>query len=136
MKIPPQLSENLRDAVSQDEECYLIAGDYEEATDHIDWNKAKPIVTRYLSTLGLDGYYAKLCLDLLFSPRHRPTSFNLKGVCLDEEFTSSRGCPMGEPVTKSVLTILTKVAETLARRSVSPTNDVPVNHYFNSAGDD
>jgi hypothetical protein len=43
---------------------------------------------------------------------------------------------MGEPVTKSVLTILTKVAETLARRSVSPTNVVPVNHYFNSAGDD
>jgi len=39
---------------------------------------------------------------------------------------------MGEPGTKIVLSILTRIAETIARHACN----VRLNHYFQSAGDD
>lgn len=90
------------------DDLYLIAGDYEEATDHIDWNRARLILDTYLETAFLNTHYATTCVSLLLSPRH----FEEKWI---DDWTSRRGCLMGEPGTKVVLTILTKVAETLAR---------------------
>lgn len=55
------------------------------------------------------------------------------GKILHTEFVTDRGSLMGEPGTKIVLTILTRIAETLARRASGYEG---INLWFASAGDD
>jgi hypothetical protein len=111
----------------------LIAGDYEEATDHIDWSRAKPICFQYLDTIGLGSWYNKLCLEILFSRRRFVKRFSAKGALIEDEWISHRGSLMGEPGTKIVLSILTRVAHQRAREA---TGESTPSIYFASAGDD
>jgi len=60
------------------------------------------------------------------SPRYFPPVYNKKGEIIDEEFETTRGALMGEPGTKIILTICTKVAETLARQL----SKLPYNPFF------
>jgi hypothetical protein len=94
---------------------YWISGDYEEATDHVCWERAKLITKQYLKTLCLDTEYNIDCIDALLSSREFVQVVNKKGDVVEESFTTLRGALMGEPGTKIILTILTKVAETLSR---------------------
>jgi hypothetical protein len=125
----------LQKDVELSEHFYLIAGDYEEATDHVDQGRAKIAIKTYLASLGLASQYNLLCVDLLLSEREFPASDDNDKLFEEEEgeFNSCRGCLMGEPGTKIVLTILTRCAETYARRETGLQGSA---YFFASAGDD
>jgi hypothetical protein len=115
-------------------EFYLIAGDYEEATDHIDHSRALPAVKAYLQRIGFWSSYVRLCVELLLSPRFFDAVENRKGEIIEDEFETCRGSLMGEPGTKIILTILTRCAAEYAKKK-TPGGAI-AHRFFASAGDD
>jgi hypothetical protein len=90
------------------------------------WQRAQTVLTTYFRALGLASAYNLQCLELLLSPRRFLKKSETERFVLDEEFVSTRGSLMGEPGTKIVLTVLTKVAECLARQRIG----IGYNPYF------
>jgi hypothetical protein len=101
---------------------YVMIGDFESATDHIQHVAGRLAVRQLLSELGApEGGYSKNFVDLLLSPRVIEEN--------GEVIVTNSGCLMGEPGTKIVLTFLALVANCYAHRGApSP--------LFATAGDD
>jgi len=100
---------------------YVMAGDFDSATDHIDHTAGKLAMDILIKEIGGgDGYSANF-VSLLFTPRY----FVEKGVIT----TTNSGCLMGEPGTKIALTFLALVAQCYVRKGKS-------SKYFATAGDD
>lgn len=101
---------------------FVMVGDFESATDHIEHRAGMEAMTQLLEVLGAnrDGY-AFTFLRLLFSPRR-----------IEEDgfvTITNSGCLMGEPGTKIVLTFLALVANCYAHKG-EPSS------LFATAGDD
>jgi len=89
----------------------FMSGDYEEATDHVEHEVARKILHHFFNKLGYTSKYIHGYIDLLLSPREiqvDPRNHNTWVV-------SKRGCLMGEPGSKVVLTILTKCVDCSTR---------------------
>ncbi|UHK03134.1 MAG: RNA-dependent RNA polymerase [Sanya eysarcoris guttigerus narnavirus 1] len=118
------------------ENKYVLSGDFEQATDHIDHTIARTIVREYLLFAGIQSPYVMSCVDLLLSPRII-VEWNKKEK-KEERFLTKRGALMGEPLTKVVLTILAKVANKASVRnpdSVRTYSELE-SDFFSTAGDD
>jgi hypothetical protein len=101
---------------------YVMIGDFDAATDHIQHRAGRIALKVLTSKLGADrNGYANNFLDLLLSPR----VIEEDGIVT----ITNSGCLMGEPGTKIVLTFLALVANCYARRG-------PPSEYFATAGDD
>jgi hypothetical protein len=95
------------------DEVFLVAGDYEKATDFIEWDRAAIYLEAYFRELGFWNPYVKLCVQLLLSPRYYVSS---NTILLEEASITERGCLMGEQGTKIILTLLTRGIEFSSRR--------------------
>jgi hypothetical protein len=101
---------------------YVMVGDFDKATDHIDHVAGRVAMLELLSVLNADNNnYCVGYVKALLSPR-----------ILEEDgdvIVTNTGCLMGEPGTKIVLTFLAKVANCYAHRGKS-------SKHFATAGDD
>jgi len=100
---------------------YVMAGDFDSATDHIDHTAGRLAMEILIKEIGGGEGYASNFVSLLFTPRY----FTEGGVVT----TTNSGCLMGEPGTKIVLTFLALVAQCYVRKGNS-------SKYFATAGDD
>jgi len=91
-------------------DLWILSSDLETATDY-----ANPIITRIILAIflgshcmGFPPYYTKVIMQLLTAPR----------LVIDEktreEFVTTRGCLMGDPITKFVMHMLHLVASEIA----------------------
>jgi len=103
---------------------WIMTGDFTEATDHIVHEHARLAFRKILDALGSTSRYLTSYLDLLASPREVVPS---KDDIIDGPFITQRGILMGEPGAKSILTLLTKIANRLTGSTGS---------FFATAGDD
>jgi hypothetical protein len=100
---------------------FVMVGDFESATDHIQHNAGRMAMKKLLEVLNADhNGYASNYVDLLLSPR----VVEEDGIVT----ITNSGCLMGEPGTKIVLTFLALVANCYAHGKPSTS--------FATAGDD
>jgi hypothetical protein len=101
---------------------YVMVGDFESSTDHINHKAGRIAMHALCDELGLTSDYIRGYLDMLLSSRLLEIDEGVSDI-------TCGGCLMGEPGTKVVLTFLSKVSNTYAHLGkVSP-------HYA-TAGDD
>lgn len=101
---------------------YVMVGDFDAATDHIDHEAGRVAMHHLLDALNAPKKcYARNFVNLLLSPRFMETEDG-------DPIITTNGCLMGEPGTKIVLTFLALVANCHARGKVSK--------IFATAGDD
>lgn len=81
----------------------ILEGDYETATDYIEWGAARHVCKRYLRHLKILSPYVELCINLLTSPR----------IIHPEMVITKRGVLMGDPGSKIILSILSRVSHQL-----------------------
>lgn len=89
---------------------YVMSSDLKEATDRMPHWTTRTAMTAFFHGIGYDIYLSRLVVGLISRPR--------KVDCreLDDEWVTSRGIFMGEPMAKTVLTIVNQCAEELAIR--------------------
>jgi hypothetical protein len=100
---------------------YIMVGDFESATDHVNHEAGRVAMHAFCDGLGLSSKYIHGYIDLLLSPRIFEED--------DMVYISNTGSLMGEPGTKVVLTALGKIANVYAHSSEESV-------YFATAGDD
>lgn len=77
--------------------------DLETATDFFSWDTARAILEALNERFGIPEWYGKQVIDLLTSPR---TVIRPDG----STFTTRKGCLMGDPVTKVLLTVVSEIS--------------------------
>jgi len=109
----------------------ILCSDLKEATDHIPWEVAYNLLSGFNSVFKIPGM--NTALDLISMPR----SF---AIDEDNVIMTTRGIMMGEPLTKSILTLHQLAAEHMAWqtiidpvKSISYINDA---RFFSVGGDD
>lgn len=100
---------------------YVMVGDFESATDNIDHEAGRTAMHAFCKGIGITSGYIHGYIDLLLGPRIFEED--------DEVYITRTGSLMGEPGTKSVLTILGKLANVYAQNGVA-------SPFFATAGDD
>jgi len=85
-----------------------LSSDLKEATDAIPKEVAKQLLLGFRDGLGILSPLYDIATEILCS--------NRLIVCKDEVYTASRGVLMGEPLTKTVLTLLNLSCEEIAIR--------------------
>jgi len=91
------------------EDFLCLSSDLSEATDYIPKEIGLALLSGFIKGAGIRSSMIEMCLDLLRSDR---TFISTEGISERQ----TRGIMMGEPLTKSVLTILNLVVEELAMR--------------------
>jgi hypothetical protein len=116
----------------------MLSSDLEEATDALLPSVIFKITEAFMQTLGLNSKLAKLGLALVTS--RRQIEFRDEAGTV---FTTSRGILMGEPMTKSLLTLYNLVIEELAIRqfkgSIEEPDEGPITYSWRAfavGGDD
>jgi hypothetical protein len=96
--------------IFDDADRWILSSDLETATDY-----ANPIITRIILAtflgkycLGFPPFYTRVIMQLLTAPRL------IYDERTRESFTTTRGCLMGDPVTKFVMHMLHLVAAEIA----------------------
>lgn len=103
----------------------FLAGDYEEATDHLEHGICRDLLHRFLKYIGCASTYVHGYVDLLLSPR----------LIEPEMVVTKRGVLMGEPGSKIVLTLITKAID-VGSRSDPKVGNLLKSWPFQTAGDD
>jgi hypothetical protein len=101
------LISNARSSFKDDFAC--LSSDLESATDAIPRIVAKQLWKGFIDGLGYTGYLLDVAADLLIKDR----------LCLvetNDTFVATRGVFMGEPLTKTILTLLNLSCEEIAIR--------------------
>jgi len=112
-----------------------LSSDLSEATDHIPKEVGITLLSGFIKGAGIRSNLVSTCLELLRMPR---TFISSEGV----SETQTRGVMMGEPLTKSILTILNLVVEEYAMRKFLKVNfkisdyDSPKWRTYHVGGDD
>jgi len=78
---------------------YLLSSDLEESTDHINWHVSRQMLRAFGTLIGVPPWYLSVCIDLLNSPR-------LVKLPNGKVITTVRCNPMGDPLTKVVLSLI------------------------------
>lgn len=103
-----------------------MSGDYETATDYIEWNTIIWYVIPYLRSIGVTSPYVINYFLLLCVPR----------FIYNEGWSTVRGVLMGEPGSKIVLTILTRIILRVSQRRFRMLHGDLLRCPLGSAGDD
>jgi hypothetical protein len=85
-------------------EEYRVIYDLETATDYGPWSVGRDILESVFDKLSLPKAYCRAICNLAFSKRN----INYKGKY---KFSTSRGWPMGEPLTKPLMTLCQLLVE-------------------------
>jgi len=96
------------------QEKYVMSTDWSEATDHVDHYIARVILGRFFFRFGLPKWYAKMCMFALTGPRMVRDPLDDNG----KPWLTKRAVLMGDPGTKTLLTMYHPVAHQLARRAI------------------
>jgi len=96
--------------VFDDQDLWILSSDLETATDYANPEITKVILSIFCgpSGLGIPAFYLRVVMILLTAPRHV--------FAQHEDFWTTRGCLMGDPVTKFVMHMMHLVAAEIAAR--------------------
>lgn len=94
-----------------------LSSDLKNATDAIDPSIGVGLLRGFAKGLGVhDNQAVQTVLRIVGTPRRTSTSFYEGGRLVNLSWTLQRGVLMGEPTTKSILTLLNLCCEEIARR--------------------
>jgi hypothetical protein len=91
----------------------VMSTDWKSATDYCDHYLARGMLNRFMMRIGFPAFYRKMCIFALTAPR-----MVLDPLKEGKIWLTTRGVLMGDPGTKTVLTLYHPVVKFLALRAI------------------